>query len=264
MGRRMRWPLGGFLVASALAHAAIFGFPLDLTPGSTTSQPPVVVALVPGLSRAGRAVHRQTPQRVAPAPRRTVSRPVTEARRVVPKQEPKPAPKPAQKTLPPPAPPVQRPPPPAAEESSSVPTAAVARPAPDAAAPPGEARSTATAVEVDEPSREVGASPGTVSRAPLTADFGTANGPRVLQLEQPHYPERALRLRREGEVLLRLEIDSSGHLQSATVFQSAGYGFDESALDAVRRARFAPAIRNGRPVPCVALLPVSFTLAAPP
>ena len=276
----LRWPLGGFLVASALGHAALFGLPLDLTPGSRTPQAPVAVTFVSGLSRAGKKIHRQTPQQVAPAPRRTLRHQAAESQRVVTKQPPKPVPKPkpkpkptlkpAEKTPSRPAPvspalPTQNPPSTAAEESSSVPAAAAALPVPNADAPPGEARPEVTTVEVDEPPRDLTGSPGAISGgAPLTADFGSANGPRILQLEQPVYPPRALRLRREGEVLLRLEIDSSGHLQSATVVESAGYGFDASALDALRRARFAPASRGGLSVPCVALLPVSFTLATRP
>jgi len=99
---------------------------------------------------------------------------------------------------------------------------------------------------------------------PRAADFGTVNGPRILHLDEPVYPPRALRLHREGKVLLRLEIDRSGKLLSATVVETAGYGFDDSALEAVRRARLAPATKGGRPIACVALLPVSFTLATRP
>ena len=121
------------------------------------------------------------------------------------------------------------------------------------------------------PSAPIGPSPppagsaGAVSeKAPQAADFGSVNGPRILHLDEPVYPPRALRLHREGQVLLRLAIDSRGQLRSATVVESAGYGFDAAALKAVRRSRFAPATKAGQPVSCVALLPVSFTLATHP
>jgi periplasmic protein TonB len=266
----LRWPLGGFLVASALAHAAFFGLPLDLTSGSRSGQGPVVVSLLPGPAAAGPMSQRQPPPRPVATPRHPAKHAATRRREVMPKPLPKlkPEPKPrlklAEKTplRPAPAPLAQQPPSPAAEELP----AAVVSPVPDAASPAGRAQeSAAVAVAAagppPPPAGSAGAIPG---EAPLAADFGSANGPRILQLEQPVYPPRALRLRREGEVLLRLEIDSSGHLQSATVVESAGYGFDASALDAVRRARFAPASRGGLPVPCVALLPVSFTLATRP
>ncbi len=119
-------------------------------------------------------------------------------------------------------------------------------------------------IAAPQPAPEAAGSAGAAVGAPQTAAFGGANGPRILHLDQPIYPPRALRLRREGKVLLRLEIDAGGVLQSVTVVQAAGYGFEEAALEAVRRARFAPATKGGRPVSCVALLPVSFTLAPRP
>lgn len=114
----------------------------------------------------------------------------------------------------------------------------------------------------DAPPRSIAGSAAAPGEAPLAADFGTADGPRVLHLEPPDYPLRALRLRLEGRVLLRLRLDSSGRLQSAAVVKSAGYGFDASALAAVHRARFAPASHDGRSAPCVALLPITFTLGS--
>ena len=144
---------------------------------------------------------------------------------------------------------------------TAAPPAAASR-EPDAAAAPATPPVAVTAARpLPPPAGSAGAVSGKV---PQAADFGTVNGPRILHLDKPVYPPRALRLHREGKVLLRLEIDRSGKLLSATVVETAGYGFDDSALEAVRRARFAPATKGGRPIPCVALLPVSFTLATRP
>lgn len=105
-----------------------------------------------------------------------------------------------------------------------------------------------------------GAAGSATPAGPVTARFGTTNGPRVENLVKPKYPFRARRLHKEGRVLLRLRIDRSGAVRSGEVVESAGYGFDESALEAVRKSRFSPATRNGRPVECLALLPVQFVL----
>ncbi|WP_169513283.1 energy transducer TonB [Geopsychrobacter electrodiphilus] len=96
--------------------------------------------------------------------------------------------------------------------------------------------------------------------SPLLTHFGAANGPRVLGSIRPVYPLHARRLGREGRVVLRLRLSRTGQLQSAEVVESAGYGFDESALAAVRRAKFVPASTNNQPVACEVLLPVRFHL----
>jgi protein TonB len=127
---------------------------------------------------------------------------------------------------------------------------------------PGKDSVSASEPVEDAPAQPTAGRAAAPGDAPVTADFGTADGPRILRLEPPDYPLRALRLRREGRVLLQLKLDSDGRLRSATVVEPAGYGFDASALEAVHRARFAPASHEGRSVPCVALLPISFSLAS--
>jgi protein TonB len=76
----------------------------------------------------------------------------------------------------------------------------------------------------------------------------------------PQYPALARRRQKEGRVVLRLALDRDGSLRRAEVVEPAGYGFDESALAAVWKSRFLPAYHQGKPVPCMALLPVRFEL----
>ncbi|MBS1375321.1 MAG: energy transducer TonB [Desulfovibrionaceae bacterium] len=64
----------------------------------------------------------------------------------------------------------------------------------------------------------------------------------------------------EGQVLMELMIDAEGRLMSASIKKSGGNGFDEAALEAVRKAIFRPATHNGRPATCIVLLPIHFTL----
>ncbi|MBI5544306.1 MAG: TonB family protein [Deltaproteobacteria bacterium] len=54
------------------------------------------------------------------------------------------------------------------------------------------------------------------------------------------YPEEARKLGLEGQVVLRLTVDAEGKVASAVVIKGGGNGFDEAALDAVKRFRFKP------------------------
>jgi len=102
------------------------------------------------------------------------------------------------------------------------------------------------------------------SGQPIKAEFGTKDGPRVLGIIQPEYPLPALRRRREGHILIQLEISRTGKLTSANILEPAGYGFDEAALKAVSEVHFTPALSNGEAVACIALLPVHFQLESHP
>jgi TonB family protein len=53
----------------------------------------------------------------------------------------------------------------------------------------------------------------------------------------------------EGDVTLKIEIDTEGKVTRAEVIKGAGSGFDEEALKAVRQSRFEPAQYDGEKVP---------------
>lgn len=91
-------------------------------------------------------------------------------------------------------------------------------------------------------------------------EFGSAEGPRFSYREMPVYPLLARRLGKDGKVVLRLTIDDKGHLLNVEVIEGAGYGFIESAVEAVRKSTFLPAKKQGKPVLSRALLPIKFTL----
>jgi protein TonB len=93
----------------------------------------------------------------------------------------------------------------------------------------------------------------------LTA-FGASGGPGFVKRVLPRDPRAAREMGREGTVVLRLAIDAQGRLEAVEVAESAGFGFDEAAIEAVRASAFRPAVRDGRPVESLALLPVKFVL----
>jgi protein TonB len=65
------------------------------------------------------------------------------------------------------------------------------------------------------------------------------------------YPEAARRGSLEGDVKLELEVSATGEVTGSRVVRSAGNGFDEVAQRLVRKFRFRPATRGGKPVPAV-------------
>jgi protein TonB len=75
------------------------------------------------------------------------------------------------------------------------------------------------------------------------------------------YPPRLYDQKVEGEVVLRLFVDSTGRLapESSKVAESSGYpALDSAALAGAQRLRFAPARRRGIPVAAAFLQPIDF------
>lgn len=90
--------------------------------------------------------------------------------------------------------------------------------------------------------------------------FGFADGPSFLKMVKPKYPRLARRLGKEGRVVLRLFIDEDGKLINVEIIKSAGYGFDEAAIDAIKASTFNPAKMRGTPIASKAVLPIRFRL----
>jgi protein TonB len=77
---------------------------------------------------------------------------------------------------------------------------------------------------------------------------------------RPVYPSRARWLGAEADVVVSLVVDARGEVGAAEVVGSGGEEFDTSALAAVRAARFAPALRDGRAVASRLTLRLHFRL----
>lgn len=78
----------------------------------------------------------------------------------------------------------------------------------------------------------------------------TLEKPRRLELKEPAYPATLRAQGIEGEVLVTVSIDAQGKVQRASVLRGSGHAeFDAAALSAARAERFAPATRDGTPVP---------------
>jgi protein TonB len=62
-------------------------------------------------------------------------------------------------------------------------------------------------------------------------------------------------------VLIQVSVLGDGRVGSARVASSSGHGsLDRAALKAVKRWRFRPALRGGKPVTATLMVPVVFRL----
>jgi TonB family protein len=85
--------------------------------------------------------------------------------------------------------------------------------------------------------------------------------PKRIQSPPLDYPPIAKRMKREAEVVIRVLVDEGGRpIQVELAGPKVGLGFDEAALENVRKTKFAPATKNGVPVKMWMELKISFKL----
>lgn len=100
------------------------------------------------------------------------------------------------------------------------------------------------------------------SASPADATIATARDaavPRLLSAPAPEYPRSALRAGASGNVVLRIEVQANGRPGAVSVVQSSRHrDLDRAAVQAVRRWRFQPALREGAPVAATVQQVISF------
>lgn len=106
--------------------------------------------------------------------------------------------------------------------------------------------------------------PAAESSSTTASNPGPLHGMRLeyANAPAPAYPRRALRARLEGTVLLQVLVDIDGRPLAVTVHQSSGHhALDDAARSHVlQRWTFRPAMRDGRPVQAIGLVPIAFSL----
>lgn len=86
-------------------------------------------------------------------------------------------------------------------------------------------------------------------------------GPSLRARAEPRYPYRARQREIEGRVELEFVVSESGHVRDARVVNAQPEGvFEDAALQAVRRWRFAAGRRNGEAVPVRVRINLRFEL----
>jgi len=84
--------------------------------------------------------------------------------------------------------------------------------------------------------------------------------PHTTYAPDPDYPEKERKARRMGTVVLELVVGSDGLPHDITVAHPLSSKFDAAAIDAVKKWKFTPASKDGKPVPVRINVEVSFHL----
>ena len=95
---------------------------------------------------------------------------------------------------------------------------------------------------------------------PALAAAGDAPPVLLLRVE-PEYSDEARRAKYQGTVVLIVEVGEDGRAQGVRVQHAIGLGLDEKAIEAVKKWRWKPAMKNGAPLVASATVPVTFRLA---
>ena len=89
---------------------------------------------------------------------------------------------------------------------------------------------------------------------------GGVSAPVLLAKIEPEYSEEARKAKYQGTVLLYIEVSPSGQAVNIRVARSLGLGLDEKAIEAVKKWKFKPGYKDGKPVTVAATIEVNFRL----
>jgi TonB family protein len=90
---------------------------------------------------------------------------------------------------------------------------------------------------------------------------GGVSAPIPLIQPEAEFSDEARRAKYQGVCLISLIVDAQGNPQNPRVIRTLGMGLDEKALEAVRKYKFKPAMKDGKtPVPVPITIEVNFRL----
>jgi len=90
---------------------------------------------------------------------------------------------------------------------------------------------------------------------------GGVSAPVALNSVEAEFSDEARRAKYQGVCLISLIVDVHGDLINTRVVRTLGMGLDEKALEAVRKYKFKPAMKDGKtPVPVMITVEVNFRL----
>jgi len=98
----------------------------------------------------------------------------------------------------------------------------------------------------------------TVARGARAQQHHELKPPTAIEHVDAVYPESAVAERKHATVTLIVTIDAAGHVTDVEVAESGGADLDEAASVAARKWVFAPATRDGKPVPSRIRIPFHF------
>jgi TonB family protein len=101
----------------------------------------------------------------------------------------------------------------------------------------------------DSPNSQAGKDERDNAAAAMPLKLGPGiTAPRLTYSTSPEYTEEAREQKVSGKVLLKLWVDTNGIPTHVRVIRGLGSGLDEKAVEAVKRYKFTPAMKDGEPV----------------
>ncbi len=89
---------------------------------------------------------------------------------------------------------------------------------------------------------------------------GCITAPHATYSPDPKYPKKESKAHRRGTVVLDLVVDTDGLPHGIKVDLPLSPEFDEAALDAVKKWKFSPATKDGKPIATEIKVEVDFRL----
>jgi len=132
------------------------------------------------------------------------------------------------------------------------------------ALPPAQRPSTPASQlpHIIEPPPPIASSTPSESESPAgePAANGNDTAPVAISQPPPSYPRDALRRGIGGTVQVQVTVAPDGSVERMDLASSSGdRSLDRAAMEAVRRWRFKPAMRNGQPVSATIIIPLDFS-----
>ncbi len=84
--------------------------------------------------------------------------------------------------------------------------------------------------------------------------------PKVLHSVTPHYPELAKRAGIEGAVYIRVFVNKQGNPEQALVIKTTNDIFNQPSIEAAKKFKFQPAIKDNNPVAVWVVIPFRYRL----
>ncbi len=108
-----------------------------------------------------------------------------------------------------------------------------------------------------------GYGPGYGGNAGGGSTRSAAGSPRRSSIHsvEAEFSDEARRAKYQGVCLISLIVDAQGNPQNIHVVRALGMGLDEKAIEAMRKYKFKPAMKDGKtPVPVMITIEVDFRL----
>ena len=102
------------------------------------------------------------------------------------------------------------------------------------------------------------------SAYPLYRIGGDVKAPMVIQTANVEFSDEARRAHYQGVCMVELIVDKYGMPRQLRSVRPLGMGLDQKAIEAIRKYRFQPAMKNGEPVSVKIAVQVDFRLLETP